>query len=327
MGAVIVMVPTWTLAIAAGRSVIGRFPGNFRSLLRSPLTSSDLERLIRHEVGMVNNDRFRRTLHQIAFRGVGGDDVADLVGHAGLHCQRDPGERMPQQLAAPGLHCLAAGAFVFQEFAHVGQDGAGDDGVHVDRQSWHELAHTLRRLARDMHDATLVLHEGRWAIRHQQREGNALQVFGRERAEFEGANPGAHYRVSQRAIGDPIQLGPEAANSNLERGGCGLRHASSVEPASLSRRRPACLWRSAQMNVRKLRPGRRIVCKASAHRHQMLATSYSDCTKTGELRVLSLTTYIQSGGVAKLMDGETQDFAVWAWDVGNQNRPSSKLLT
>ena len=151
-----------------------------------------LERQERHEVGVVHDVGFGGALHQVALSRVGRDDVADGVGHAAFQRQRDSGKRMAQRLSALALPALAVRAqFVFQQLAHIRQNGARDHRVHVDGQgASHELLHGLGALARDVHHAALVLHESDGAIGHQQREGNAIQVVRLQRAALQRLDPG-----------------------------------------------------------------------------------------------------------------------------------------
>ena len=92
-------------------------------------------------------------------------------------------------LALPALTVRAE--LVLQQLADVGEDGAGNHGVHVDRQSAsHKLLHRLRTLTRDMHHTALVLHKSDRTIRHQQGERNAIQVVGLQRTAFQSFDPG-----------------------------------------------------------------------------------------------------------------------------------------
>ena len=51
-----------------------------------------------HEVGVMENDRFDRALHLVAFMTVRCDDVQDFPGNAVLVGQRDAAEGMPHLL-------------------------------------------------------------------------------------------------------------------------------------------------------------------------------------------------------------------------------------
>src|SRR6266536_3385507 len=53
-----------------------------------------LEGQERHEIGVMHDERFGGSPHQVPFGSVGGDDVADGVGNAAFESQRDSGERM-----------------------------------------------------------------------------------------------------------------------------------------------------------------------------------------------------------------------------------------
>jgi len=73
---------------------------------------------------MVDDKSLGRALDQIAFGCVGRDDVANVVRYAAFERQRNSRKRMAQGFAALALAALAVGAdFVFQELAHVGQNG------------------------------------------------------------------------------------------------------------------------------------------------------------------------------------------------------------
>jgi hypothetical protein len=62
-----------------------------------------------HEIGVMDDEGFGGAFDQVAFGGVGRDDVADRVGNAALESQRDAGEGMAQGLAAFALATLASG--------------------------------------------------------------------------------------------------------------------------------------------------------------------------------------------------------------------------
>src|SRR5260370_40525025 len=74
-----------------------------------------LEGKKRHEVGMMDYKSLSGALHQIAFSGVSGDDVADCVGHAAFERERDPSKGMTQSFSALALAALGVGTdFIFQ---------------------------------------------------------------------------------------------------------------------------------------------------------------------------------------------------------------------
>ena len=79
-----------------------------RAFELSPLAPDDLSRIpftllvpncpatfMDHKRCVVHDGGFGRAFHQVALGGMGGDDVADRVGHAAFHRQRHAGERMP----------------------------------------------------------------------------------------------------------------------------------------------------------------------------------------------------------------------------------------
>src|SRR5579872_2158546 len=52
-----------------------------------------------HEIGVMDDERFRRSLDQIPFSSVSGDDVADCVRNAALQRHRDSSEGMAKRLS------------------------------------------------------------------------------------------------------------------------------------------------------------------------------------------------------------------------------------
>ena len=70
---------------------------------------------------MVDDEGFGRALHQVAFGGMGRNDVTDGIRHAALHRQRHAGDGVTKNLAARTLHRLAVPRLVFQQLANVGQ--------------------------------------------------------------------------------------------------------------------------------------------------------------------------------------------------------------
>ena len=99
---------------------------------------------------MVDDVSFGGSLDQVAFGGVGGDDVADGVRDAAFQRQGHAGEGMAQGFAAFALPALAVGSdFVFQQFADVGQDRSRDT-VSVDRQGASHEIFIARALSRAM---------------------------------------------------------------------------------------------------------------------------------------------------------------------------------
>jgi hypothetical protein len=99
------------------------------------------------------------------------------------------------------------------------QDGARNHGVHVNAQrAAHELLHALSGLARDVHHATLVLHEGRRTIGHQQRERNAVEVVGRQRAELKRSLPGFRNLTAKLRRTNPFDFGPQLQNCLVQYG-------------------------------------------------------------------------------------------------------------
>jgi hypothetical protein len=62
-----------------------------------------------HEISVMHDERFRRALDQIAFGGVGCDDVADGIGNAAFERECDASEGMAQSFSAFALTTLAVG--------------------------------------------------------------------------------------------------------------------------------------------------------------------------------------------------------------------------
>src|SRR3974390_936575 len=188
-----------------------------------------------HDVG------FGRSLHQVAFSGMRRDDVTDCVGNPALHGQRDAGKRMPQHLAALTLAGLAIGLFVLQQLANIGEDGARDPRVLVNRQCVpHELGHAFSGLARDVHHAALVLHKSRRAIRNQEGERNVVQIVGCQRAAFQRQLPSLPDFLSQLRVFDPFQLWPQLLHH------CVHANSSAPNPRNSPRRhRRTCpIWQN-----------------------------------------------------------------------------------
>ena len=79
----------------------------------------------------------------------------------------------------------------------------------------------LRALARNVHHAALVLHEGDGAIRNQQREGDAVQVIGLQRTALQSLDPGLRNLFAQFEIFNPLDLRPQPLHS--------LPHAQSPQ--------------------------------------------------------------------------------------------------
>src|ERR1039458_8957856 len=118
-----------------------------------------LERQKRHKIGVMHNERFGRALHQIALGRVRGDDVAHCVRHAALHRQRDSSKRMPQCFSALALPALPVRTdLILQQLADVRQNRTCNYNVRVDGQrASHEVRHRFRTVARNMHDADVVI--------------------------------------------------------------------------------------------------------------------------------------------------------------------------
>src|SRR3954468_15125797 len=125
---------------------------------------------------MMHDERFRGALHQIAFSGMGCDNVADRIWYSALESEGYPGERMPQGFAALALAALAVGSeFVLQQLAHIRQDCPCNDAVKVHRErASHEGLHGFGAVAGNVHHAALVLHESDRTIGDQKRERNLV---------------------------------------------------------------------------------------------------------------------------------------------------------
>src|SRR5215472_9436108 len=181
-----------------------------------------LEWQIGHEVGVVDDVGLGGALDEVAFGGVGGDDVADVVADAAFECQSNSGEGMAEGFSALTLAALAVGAeFVFEQFSDVGEDSTGDDGIYINGQSAaHEFVHGFGALARDMDDAALVLHKSDGAVGDEQGEGYVVEVVGFQRTALQGFDPGLGDLLAQLGVFDPLNFRPKpddgvAHTSNL----------------------------------------------------------------------------------------------------------------
>src|SRR6516225_11896839 len=100
---------------------------SYLSRQQSPGTNrylrASLERLICHEICMVHDNGFGGALHEIAFDGVRGNDVAYRIRDAAFHRQGHASEGVAQQLPLLGLTDVAIYFFVLQELADIGKDG------------------------------------------------------------------------------------------------------------------------------------------------------------------------------------------------------------
>src|SRR5438132_13680540 len=80
------------------------------------------------EIGVMENDRFDRTLHLVSLVTVGSDDVHDFARDAMFVGERDAAKGMPHLLSEFSLNYLAGSIFIkLQRLAHVGQERAGDE--------------------------------------------------------------------------------------------------------------------------------------------------------------------------------------------------------
>src|SRR6266481_3530738 len=83
-----------------------------------------------HEVSVMKDDRFDRTLHLVALVTVGGDDVHDFARNAVLVGECDAAKRMPHLLSKFSLNYVPRRVLVeLQRFAHIGQERARDEIV------------------------------------------------------------------------------------------------------------------------------------------------------------------------------------------------------
>lgn len=132
-----------------------------------------------HKIGVMDDERFRRSPDQITFRSVCRDDVAHGIGHAALQRQRHPRERMPQRFSPLTLAAFPIGSkFVFQQLAYVGQNRPGDHRVDVDSQrASHKRLHRSGTISCDVHDAAFVFHESDRTVWNQECEWDLGQVF------------------------------------------------------------------------------------------------------------------------------------------------------
>jgi len=140
----------------------------------------------------MHDEGFRGSLDQVAFGGVGRNDVAHRIRNSAFERQRNTRERVSQSFSAFTLTAPAVRAqFVFQQLANVGQNCSSDYGIKIYRQSMaHERLHRHRTIARDVHNAALVLHESDRAVGDEERERNLIQIVGLERAALQRLNPG-----------------------------------------------------------------------------------------------------------------------------------------
>src|SRR5579862_696014 len=164
---------------------------------------------------------------------MGGDDVANVIRHTALKCQSYPGERVAKGLSSLTLTALAVGTeFIFEQLADVGEDSAGDYGVDVNGESVaHEAGHGFRGIARDVDDATLVLHEGGGAVGDEQGEGDVVQIVGSQRTAFESLDPGLGHLLTQLGVADPGDFRPQPFD--------GLTHDAGLLTKPVSLRREA----------------------------------------------------------------------------------------
>src|SRR5207248_8354067 len=87
-----------------------------------------------HEVGVMENDRLDRALHLVAFMTMGGDDVHDFTRNAVLVGERDAAEWMPHLLTKfPLSHFARRVLVVLQRLTHIGQKGASDEIITLER--------------------------------------------------------------------------------------------------------------------------------------------------------------------------------------------------
>ena len=177
----------------------------------------------------MHDESFRGALDQIAFRGVGGDDVADCVRDAAFQCQGDPVNGCRSASPRSLWRLLPSGPISYSSSLPTSARIAPAMTVSasIGRTLAHERVHGFRAFACDVDDAALVLHESDWAIWDEQSERNMVQVVGLKRAALEGLDPGLCNLLTKLGILNPVDLRPKALD--------GLSHTSvRGEPLRLS---------------------------------------------------------------------------------------------